>query len=145
MIRETYYSLNAIKAKKTETGWGTGNEPKGDIIFLMRKPPHENHMYQNISVLAPSSDLLQDWLNRTKKGSNSYRMTWQDYTRRFLQEMDHPEAQAEIKRLAEQSYDKNIWLVCACFNDRKECHRFLVLDLIRQAGGVVAYGDMMIV
>ncbi len=137
MIRETFYSQIG-HAYHDRPLWGTGAPPQGEIFFIMRKPPAISHRYQNLLTLSPSFELLHDWQVSRRRKYN--KMSWQEYTERFLQEMKNAESQANIKRLAEQSHDRDIWLVCSCFNDRKECHRFLVMDLIMQAGGAVEYG-----
>jgi len=115
MIYETFYNRYR--------GWGTGSKPNGEVIFIMRSKGH---------VLSPSVELLKDWQNRAKN-----KMTWSDYKRRFFDEMNSSSVLEEIRRLADLSHNKDIWLVCSCYNSKKECHRYLVLDYIRQAGGLV--------
>ncbi len=116
MIHETYFTHH-------KGGWRDGIAPQGEAVFIMRSKSQ---------VLSPSWNLLKDWKNCTKN-----KMAWRDYTQRFLEEMESDEAKAEIKRLSDLSHTKDIWLVCSCYNARKECHRFIVLDLIRQAGGLI--------
>ncbi len=119
MIRETFFN-------KYNGGWGTGFKPEGKVIFIMRSREH---------VLSPSWSLWNAWQIKNRRLN---KMTWTDYTIRFLEEMKSPQAINEIKRLAKLSHTWDIWLVCSCFNSRRQCHRFLVMDLIKQAGGLVA-------
>ncbi len=122
MIRETF--------KNQYRGWGTGKKkPDGEVLFIMRSHGH---------VLSPSWDLWNDWLLKNRRKT---KMTWHDYTRGFIEEMKHPAALKEIRPLAGLSHSMDIWLVCSCWNSRKECHRYLILDLIREAGGLVTGGD----
>lgn len=104
------------------SGWRDGVIPKGEIIFIQRSRGH---------VLSPSTELLTKWQNHKKHG-----MTWEDYTKQFLGEMQSPKAQAEIERLARLAIEKgdseDIWLVCSCSNIRKECHRFIIIELIQK-------------
>ncbi len=116
-IYETYYN-------RYKGGWRGGVEP-ANPIFIMRSKGH---------MLSPSVELWRAWSRHVKNG-----MTWQQYTEQFLKEMESPEAVKEIKRLAELSHTQDIWLVCACHDERRECHRYLIMGLIVQAGGCVAY------
>lgn len=118
MIHETFFN------RFNRGSWGTGTKPDGEVIFIMRSKGQ---------ILSPSWELLNDWQNHKEN-----KMTWQDYRRRFIDEMNNSKALEEIKWLADLSYSKEIWLVCSCRNSRKECHRYLVLDFIRQADGLVA-------
>lgn len=120
MIKETYYNEYLDK-------WGTGTKPIDEVIFIMRSYKH---------VLSPSWKLLKDWNTRDKT-----KLTWPEYIRRFLVEMETAAAQSEIQRLADVSRSRDIWLVCSCYNSRGECHRYLILDLIRKSGGLVAGGE----
>lgn len=114
MIHETF--MNRWK------GWGQVPPKDAIVISIQRSNGH---------ILAPSEQLLTDWQNRKKKSSSSYRMKWQDYRERFIREMESPKAKEEIQTIATLSRFKDVYLVCSCWNDRRECHRFIVLELVK--------------
>lgn len=116
-IYETYFN-------RYKGGW-RGDVKPANPIFIMRSKGH---------ILSPSAELLRAWSRRVKTG-----MTWQQYRDLFLKEMESPEARKEIKRLAELSKTQDIWLVCACHNDKRECHRYIIMDMVLESGGCVAY------
>jgi len=113
MLKETFF--NQYK------GWGEKIPPNAQIINVMRT---------HGSVLAPSYDLLNDW-----KGK---KISWDEYTRRFIQEMQgNNNAQLMIKEIREQCKTKDIYLVCACHNSKKQCHRFLLMDMINEEDDIM--------
>jgi len=75
------------------------------------------------SVLSPSWDMLNEY----KAG----KMAWDRYISRFLQEMDNPECKAEMLRIGELARTKEVYLVC--FERVGNCHRFLLVDIIKRA------------
>jgi len=74
------------------------------------------------SVLSPSWALLNDY--KAKK------ITWDGYIERFLREMDNPLARDTMVSLGNLSKKKDVYLVC--FERKGNCHRFLLLDMIRK-------------
>jgi uncharacterized protein YeaO (DUF488 family) len=60
---------------------------------------------------------------------------WKRYTREYLREMREPSAQRLISLLAALSRDTNFSVGCYC-EDESRCHRALLRDLLRDAGGV---------
>ena len=70
-----------------------------------------------IRKLAPSRELLHAF----KRGQ----IDWDAFRSRYLQEMESPEAQAQVCRLAEAARTEAITLMCAC-KDESECHRSLL-------------------
>ena len=74
-------------------------------------------------VLSPSWDMLNEY----KAG----KMTWDGYISRFLQEMDNPECKTEMLRIGELARTKEVYLVC--FERVGNCHRFLLVDMIKRA------------
>ena len=74
------------------------------------------------SVLSPSWDMLNEY----KAG----KMTWGGYISRFLREMDNPECKSEMLRIGELAGTKDVYLVC--FERVGNCHRFLLVDMIKR-------------
>lgn len=71
--------------------------------------------------LAPSVKLLEDW----KKGQ----ISWEEYERRFREEMERPESREKIEELRNRvGAGENIRLIC--FEKNPPCHRFILRDLI---------------
>jgi len=75
------------------------------------------------SVLSPSWDMLNEY----KAG----KMTWDGYISRFLREMDNPKCKVEMLRIGELGKTKDVYLVC--FERVGNCHRFLLVDMIKRA------------
>jgi hypothetical protein len=75
------------------------------------------------SVLSPSWDMLNEY----KAG----KMTWDGYISRFLREMDNPKCKVEMLRIGELAKTKDVYLVC--FERVGNCHRFLLVDMIKRA------------
>src|SRR5659263_636915 len=75
------------------------------------------------SVLSPSWDMLKEY----KAG----KLTWDVYISRFLREVDNPECKAEMLRIGELARTKEVYLVC--FERVGNCHRFLLVDMIKRA------------
>lgn len=73
--------------------------------------------------VAPSRQLVQAF---KREG-----LPWEDYVRRYLDEMKQPDAVTEIRRLAKLAKSERITLMCIC-EDENRCHRALVRDLIRE-------------
>jgi len=74
--------------------------------------------------VAPSRGLLREFKHEG--------LSWQEYVRRYLEEMSGEEAQSEISRLAALAASEKITLMCTC-EDEQRCHRSLVRDLILEA------------
>jgi hypothetical protein len=87
------------------------------------------------SVLSPSWDML----NKYKMG----KMTWDGYISRFLREMDNPVSRAEMLRIGELARTKEVYLVC--FERVGNCHRFLLVDMIKRAMIIEACRQMNLV
>ncbi len=73
MLKETYIA----KMKEMKT-----NNPDATFIVVMRSADH---------VLSPSRRLLNDYLYRG--------ITWDEYTSRFVKEMESPECKEEMKKI----------------------------------------------
>ncbi|HYT88098.1 MAG TPA: DUF488 family protein [Gemmataceae bacterium] len=79
--------------------------------------------------LAPSKALHADYY-----GKNGPAITWEEYRRRFLEEMQADEPRGYIEELAELVAEgKTITLLCssAC-TDESHCHRTLLRQLIEE-------------
>ena len=88
--------------------------PDAIIVYVTRRAG---------SVLSPSWDMLNEY----KAG----KMTWDGYISRFLREMDNPECKVEMLRIGELAKTKDVYLVC--FERVGNCHRFLLVDMIKRA------------
>ena len=75
------------------------------------------------SVLSPSWILLN--ANKAKN------IDWDGYVSRFVKEMDNPVSRAEMLRRGELAKTKEVYLVC--FERVGNCHRFLLVDMIKRA------------
>ena len=104
-LKETYFG-NLGNIKKMDPG--------AVIIDITRRAG---------SVLSPSWDMLNEY----KAG----KMTWDGYISRFLREMDNPVSKAEMLRIGELAGTKDVYLVC--FERVGNCHRFLLVDMIKRA------------
>ena len=84
----------------------------------------------HMPALAPSKQLLQDYKNK--------RITWNQYTERFIKEMDTDNATAALLELMLKSNQgEDIRLLCYEKALNRQCHRFLLLDMLREMGATV--------
>ncbi|MBU4220818.1 MAG: hypothetical protein KKA10_04220 [Euryarchaeota archaeon] len=104
-LKETYFG-NLGNVKKMDPG--------AVIIDITRRAG---------SVLSPSWDMLNEY----KAG----KMTWDGYISEFIREMDNPECKTEMLRIGELAMTKEVYLVC--FESVGNCHRFLLVDMIKRA------------
>lgn len=74
--------------------------------------------------LAPSKKLLADW--------NTGNLPWEDYEKRFREEMKNETAKQAIDDLAWASQYDTYRLLCY-EKPPKNCHRFILIDLINQS------------
>jgi len=72
------------------------------------------------SVLAPSWNLLNDY----KDGL----IDWQEYERRFREEMKNPESIKEMRKIKKLAETSDVRLIC--YEKNYPCHRFILIDLI---------------
>ena len=73
-------------------------------------------------ILSPSKGLLWDY----KKG----RINWNQYTERFIQEMNNDICIAEMRKIKWMAKNKDIYLIC--YEKSGHCHRFLLMDMINK-------------
>ncbi len=102
-LKETYFG-NVENVKKMDPG--------AVIIDVTRRAG---------SVLSPSWNLLNAY--------KSKKIDWDGYISRFLREMDNPECKTEMLRIGDLSKTKDVYLVC--FERVGNCHRFLLVDMIK--------------
>ncbi len=108
MLKETYY--NQYK------GWG---------IIIPKDAVSVNVMRSNGSILAPSYKLLNDWKKE--------KIFWREYTERFIKEIEsNPDAIDLMKQIKELSKTQDVYLICACHNKKKQCHRFILIEMINK-------------
>jgi uncharacterized protein YeaO (DUF488 family) len=77
-------------------------------------------------ALSPSEELLRSF----KDG----RIDWWAFRKRYLEEMQSPEAQGEVRRLARLAATRPLTVICVC-KDASRCHRTLLAELIGTAMG----------
>jgi uncharacterized protein YeaO (DUF488 family) len=87
---------------------------------------HKMHFHDHIPELAPSGKLWKDYVKLKL-------ITWEEYERRFKEEMaGSVKAQELMKQLAREyasSNTKHVTLLCFC-PDERYCHRHLVKEMI---------------
>jgi uncharacterized protein YeaO (DUF488 family) len=83
-----------------------------------------NKMFnENQILLSPSSKLIGDYYKRG--------LVWDEYKKRFLEEMNNPESVKIIKEISEKALTKNITLLC--IEEKPDfCHRKLVAELCKK-------------
>lgn len=108
MIKETYLS---VKKKVV---------PPEDVVFDISRFRKKK---RDISPLAPSRQLLDDW--------NQGRTVWKDYVERYYQQLkESKEAGALIEEIVDLAVEEDVWLVC--MEREYPCHRFLVKEIIER-------------
>lgn len=73
-------------------------------------------------VLSPSNALLWDYKNGN--------ITWEEYERRFYQEMDNEIAKKAMREIKLLAKDRDVFLIC--YEKQYPCHRFLLIDMINK-------------
>lgn len=57
---------------------------------------------------------------------------WHEYKRRFLIEIiNNPEVLDKIQELRQLSKNKDVTMLCHCYNVGDYCHRYLIRDIIK--------------
>lgn len=83
------------------------------------------HFDKHISKLAPSKSLLNNWLAK--------RISWAEYTKCFLEEMNSKQSKNIIIKLAMLSMKgETITLLCYEKEENPHCHRHIVKKLISE-------------
>ncbi|MFA5033810.1 MAG: DUF488 family protein [bacterium] len=112
---------------KTKSVYADKVPEDGIRILVMRKWPRgvpKANIDRWIKELGPSTELLNDW--------NEHRVDWIEYEKRYRREMEDPERQQAIKKIAELSEKKTVTLLCWEESD-EYCHRRLLKELIEKA------------
>lgn len=114
-------------------------ESEGLRIGTVRRPPRgipkAEYASRNIydvwfPNLAPSEALL-------KEASPKDDPSWRTFKRRFLAEMNAPEARRTLDLLAALSHDTNFSVGCYCENEAR-CHRSILRELLGKRGAAFA-------
>ena len=100
----------------------------GYLAKITSYPSNEEHVLvmrnRGNNELAPSENLLQQWKNGD--------ITWNEYTKRFKSEMENPESQTRLAKIAEQvASGKDVRLICYEGED-KPCHRHILASLVKE-------------
>jgi uncharacterized protein YeaO (DUF488 family) len=87
-------------------------------------PKHKENWDEWWKDLAPSKDLHKDYMKDKI-------IDWNEYKRRYLIEIiNNPKALEKIQELRHLSKNKDITLLCHCYNVGDRCHRYLIRDII---------------
>jgi len=105
MLKETSYNRYR--------GWGVKPPEDATVIHVTRTAGH---------ILSPSIELLMAYKEN--------RIKWDQYVVRYKKEMNNEVCRDVMKRIKEASIEKDVYLVCFCWNKEKRCHRFLLIDMI---------------
>lgn len=119
---------------------------EGLRIGTVRRPPRglPKRLYQEYDVfdvwlpnLAPSAELMR----RTFDGPQDL-AGWKRFDRSYRREMSRPESKHLIETLAALSHQTNFSVGCYCAAEgyhppESTCHRFILAELLREAGADV--------
>jgi uncharacterized protein YeaO (DUF488 family) len=84
---------------------------------------------EHIGALAPSLDLLSAY-----KGWKGKPISWDEYEKCFVEEMESPQSKEAIAELAKRSFHgETITLLCYEKEENPHCHRHIVKRLILEA------------
>ena len=112
---------------KTKCIYGPKEESDGLRVLVTRYYPRgvkKTHFDIWDRNLAPSKELLLDW----KEG----KLTEQDYTDRFVAEMQNETSQRDILNFAEKARSETITLLCFEKEDGSFCHRHILKKMINE-------------
>ena len=119
---------------------GSARAPdEGLRIGTVRRPPRgvkkKDYASKNfydvwLPNLSPSGSLLQE--ASPLKDENS----WKRFKRKFLSEMQTPEAKRVLDLLAALSHRTNFSIGCYC-DDESRCHRSILRKLLEQRGASI--------
>jgi uncharacterized protein YeaO (DUF488 family) len=106
-------------------------EPDDDLRILIARyrpkalPKHMENWNEWWKDLAPSNALHKDYMKEKA-------IAWNEYKRRFIIEIiNNPEALDKIQELRQLSKNKDVTLLCHCYNMGNHCHRYLIRDMIK--------------
>ena len=100
----------------------------GYLVKINTYSSNEEHILvmrnRGNNELAPSEELLNKW----KCGE----IDWKEYREIFLEEMENPESQSRLRRIAEKVAErKDVRLICYEDED-KHCHRHILKSLVEE-------------
>ncbi len=105
MLKETYYNRYR--------GWGVKPPEDAVVINVTRSAGH---------ILGPSIELLMAYKDN--------RITWDQYVIRYKKEMNNETCKGVMKRIKETALEKDVYLICVCWNKDRRCHRYLLMEMI---------------
>lgn len=74
--------------------------------------------------LAPGEELLNNWKNGE--------IDWEEYKEIFLEEMENPESQSRLQKIAEKVAEgKDVRLICY-EGEGEHCHRHILKSLVKE-------------
>lgn len=112
MLKETYFQiLPKIKAKN----------PNAYYIAVSRKISDKVTVNEHCMALAPSYKLFGDYY--------THKIDWDEYTRRFNEEMKSETAKREMKRIKEMAESRDVYLIC-WEGSGENCHRYLLIEIM---------------
>jgi uncharacterized protein YeaO (DUF488 family) len=116
--------------------------PRDDTTYINVARGDMTVVDYHMKNLAPSYPLLSYYLDHKNQGVEVW---WNEYRRRFLQEMLKDEANKGLIEVAELlASGRNVTLVCFCTGDAF-CHRSLVKDLVLlKLGDILAFDDFKV-
>ncbi len=100
----------------------------GYLAKIKSYPSPEEHILvmrnRGNNELAPSEELLNKWKNGE--------IDWEEYKAIFLEEMENPESQSRLQKIAEKvAAGKDVRLICYEGED-KHCHRHILKSLVEK-------------
>ena len=104
-------------------------------VGAVRRPPRGKRREEvdeydvRLPELAPSSELLRKWRDRT--------ISWERFRRSYRAEMRRPERKYLIPLFAALSQVTSLSIGCYC-EDESQCHRQVLRELLADAGAELA-------
>ena len=126
MLSQAYYHIaSKVKQKYPDAVFYAVSRWK----FRYIKAEEWNSTYIWLKELAPSVEVLNDY-----KDSKKTKSDWDLYRLRYLEEMNNASAKEAMLKITREAASKPVFLFCHCGpKEGKQCHRFLLLDLINNA------------
>lgn len=101
-------------------------------ICVSRTYPHyvKQGQMTHMKRLAPSKELLDDHKNNG--------ISWTEYTTRYRKQMEHTLITPNLlELLLKNNHGETIRLLCYEKAEDRQCHRFLLLDILGEMGATV--------
>lgn len=117
-------SINDIPKTRCDEVWVIVRNLKGGM-------PHSEVPIKHVPELSPSEKLYSDYWKYKKALKWTQRRFDEWYKPIFLKEMEGPAASKMLDKLAAESREKDILIVCFCPNE-SICHRSLVKKLVEK-------------